>query len=577
MDFNLNGVIERNDAYLLTRANLDMVRFVRYCHVTVPDHRNKSNDCALGITAKLSTRGGSMETNINMQVYFEFASAMEILNWQLKSTSFSTGELLTTYDHKGELSGGIVKAEGQGESFQVVAKQSRIEIRNLGLSMIQVVNGAQWPEPVVTPLFMYSRDPMYPALIQVQLAPNAALVARSGHSPQFSVNISESSTTCQDPPVTKNVMFVFRNDFSHVEGSRDSFIKAIIKDLTARFPHGKIDNVRLARGSILVYFDITTQRSRMENTLAALWDMLKSGYTLHANNTEYLAQIVMRVDGQDYHDNDKVSNAGEDQSNFPKAAVIAICVVVSLGIIIAVAFFCFRKRVRQGRDKFSWKSATKISIIDSSSTSRMSDGMGDTEMILISGLTNDHFESSDNETSPSPRPSSGECLAQKDNFSKRKLRKVKSASSQVSIEAWSENTSPALVRRTPQLPLSSPKIDTSLKDASPVGRLMIKRKSDSQILVQENSSTEGSPLDLSPRTPKRGQSPQKLRLRAQNGSCNLSSDSSEEEFARNRTSSSADERTPSRKSLKDQSSEHFVFEKAVLYKRLRAKESRKLM
>ena len=74
MDFNLNGVVERNDAYLLARANMDMVRFVRSLHVNFPDHQNKSTDCALEVTAKLSTRDGKMETDSNTKVYFEFAS-----------------------------------------------------------------------------------------------------------------------------------------------------------------------------------------------------------------------------------------------------------------------------------------------------------------------------------------------------------------------------------------------------------------------------------------------------------------------------------------------------------------------
>lgn len=576
MDFNLNGVIERNDAYLLARANLDMVRFVRYFHVTVPDHQNKSTNCALELTATLSTREGSMETNT--QVYFEFASAKKILSSQLRSTACDTGELITTYDRLNKLFGGIVKAESQDHVFQVVAKKSQIEMSNMGLSMIQVTKDPLRQRPVVTPLFMYTHDPMFPAEVQVQMAPDSDLVLSSGHSPQLTVNITESYATCQDPPITKNVMFVFQNDYSNVQGNEDSFTQVIIIDLTARFPLAKIDKVRLAPGSILVYFDITTQRSRMENTLVALWDMLKSGYTLQANSTEYRAKKIMRVDGQDYYGNDELSKAGDDQSNFPTGAVIAVCVVVTLVVIVAVAYFCFRKRIKQRKDRFSWKSASRINIIESRSTSRMSNESGDTEMVPISGLSNDHFEYSDSETSPSPRPSS----RNSSDFTKRKLRKVESASSQVSIEAWADSSSPALARRTFHFPLSSPKIDTKLKGASPIARLLTKHQSDSQLLVQENSSTEGSPLNLSPRTPKRGQSPQKRRLQAQKNLSNLNSDSSDEEFVKSGTSSSTGTHTPSRKSLtpqisgsklKDQGSEHFVFEKAVLYKRLMPQET----
>ena len=576
MDFNLNGVLERNDAYLLARANMDMVRFLNLFHMTVPDHQNASTNCEFELIAELSTRDGTKEKNADTQLYFELAGGSDILNAQLESTSFNAGELVATYNHEHELFGGIVKAEHRGESFLVVAKQFQVEMEDLGVSMIQVTKGVQWPEPVVTPLFMFSRYQMFPAPIRVQLAPNAALVVSSGHSPQITVNISESSSTCLDPPVMKNVMFVFQNDFSKVEGNKDIFVKTIIKDLTSRFSRAKIDNVRLARGSILVYFDITAQRSQIDKTLVALWDMIKSGYILRVNNTEYQAQMVMRVDGRDYHGNDKVLHAEEDRSTFPTAAVTTVCGVVVLGVITGVAFFFCRKRVRRAKGKHSWQSASKINMIDSNSASQRVQKMGDTEMILFSGLTNDCFESSDNETPPSSRPSSRNTSAKTGNFSKRKVRKVNSASSQASFEAWSENTSPALVRRTPRLPLSSLTIDANIRDSSILGRQTVIQKSDSQILVQENSSTEGSPINLSPQTPKRGLSPQKLRLQAQNGS-SFGSDSSDEELTRNGTPSSANSGTPTRKSLKDQSSRHFIFEKAVLYKRLMAQESRKLL
>lgn len=587
MDFNLNGVVERNDAYLLARANIDMVRFIRLFHVNFPDHRNKSTNCALDITAKLSTRDGNMETDSNTRVYFEFASREKVLSLQLMGTSFDSGELITTYDNLNELFGGIVKAESGEENFHVVAKNSKIEISNMGLSMIQVTQVALH-QAVVTPLFKFSRVPMFSSTLQVQLLPNVDVVLKSGHSPQLTVNVTESYATCQDPPVTKNVMFVFENDFTEVEGKEDSFAKTIITDLTARFPWAKIDNMRFARGSILVYFDITTQTSRMDKTLVALLDMLKSGYTVRVNSNEYQAQRVMRVDGEDYHGNDTLSTAGDDQSAFPIAAVIAVCVVFTVVVIIAVTFFCFRKRIKSRKERFSWKNSSKVTVLDSRSTSRMSSEAADTEMVLIGGLFNDSFDYSDSEASISPRSSSRNSLSQIDNFSKRKLRNVQSVSSQVSVEAWTESGSPALVRRisTPRVPVSSLASNTMLKGTAPTRKLLTnKQKSDSQILTGVSSSTEGSPLNLSPRTPKRGESPHK-RLPAQNSWCNVNSDSSDEVFAKIGSSpSTIGTHTPSKKSLTphisgskllDQGPEHFVFDKTVLYKRLRPQKSRKL-
>ena len=587
MDFNLNGVVERNDAYLLARANMDMVRFIRSLHVNFPDHQNKSTNCALEITTTLSTRDGKIETDSHTKVYFEFASREKVLSLQLMGTSFDTGELITTYDNLNELFGGIVKAESRGENFQVVAGNSKIEVSNMGLSMIQVTQDAPG-QAVVTPLFKFSRVPVFSTTLQVQLSPNADMVVRSGHSPQLTINVTESSATCQDPPVTKNVMFVFENDFTEVEGNEDSFAKTIITDLTTRFPWVKIGNMRFARGSILVYFDITTQTSRMDKTLVALWDMLKSGYTVRVNSNEYQAQKVMRVNGEDYHGSDTLSTAGDDQSAFPIAAVIAVCVVVTVVVIVAVACFCLRKRIKSRKDRFSWKNSSKINIIDTRSTSRMSSETADTEMVLIGGFSNDSFDYSDSEASISPRSSSRNSLAQIDNFSKRKLRKVQSASSQVSVEAWCESGSPALSRRisTSQIPVSSLASNTMLKGTAPVGKLLTKKqKSDSQLLTGLNSSTEGSPLNLSPQTPKRVDSPQK-RWPPQNSMCNVNSDSSDEDFTkRGSLSSPTDAHTPSEKALTpqisgskllDQGPVHAVFEKAVLYKRLRPQKSRKL-
>ena len=578
MDFNINGVAERNDAFLLARANLDMVRFVRDLHVTTPNHGNESTDCVLEIIAKLSTRAGNMETNT--QVFFELASGKKILSSQLRNTTFDAGELITTYDHVNKLFGGIIKAESHDETFKVRATKSQIEITNMGLSMIQVTKDSFRLSPAVTPMFMYSHVPVFPSAMRVSLTPDVDMVLRNGHSPQFTVNVSESYATCQDPPVTNNVMLVFENDYTDVRGKEESFTKTITKDVTERFPWIKIENIRLAPGSILVYFDVITQKSRMKNTLVALWEMVKSGYTLRAGNTEYHAKPVMRVDGKDYHGNDELSKADEN-SKFPLGAVVGVCMAITVGVTLAVVYFCYKKRIIRRKEGFTWKSMSKINILDSRSTSRMSNETRDHELVLISGLSNEHFEYSDDDVSLSPGPSARNSLAQilkpEENFAKRKLRKVESASSQVSIEAWTESSSPALVRHQMEVARQSPQ----LKGPSLVGRLLTKQTSDSQLLTQDNSSTEGSPLDLSPRVPKRGQSPNKRILVAQSSLNNISSDSSDEETTRSGTSSPANAHAPGRKTLipqtrgsklKDHDSDAFLFEKAVLYKRLKVQE-----
>ena len=584
----MNGVIERNDAYLLARANLDMVRFMRELHVTTPDHRNHSTDCTLEITVKLSTREGTMETNANTQVFFEFSSEKTILSSQLRNTVFDAGELVTTYDNVNNLFGGIVKAENHDGSFQVRSRKSQIEASNVGFSMIQVIKDSLRSKPVVTPLFMYSPVPRFPSALRVTLTPNADMVLKNGHSPQLTANFTESYATCQDPPVTNNIMLVFRNDYTDVQGKEESFSETITKDLTEKYQWIKIKNVRLAPGSILVYFDVITQKSRMKSTLVALWEMVKSGYTLRAGDTEYQAKPVMRVDGQDYHGNDVVPEA-DDNSKFTVGAIVGACVAVTVVVIGAAVCFCYKKRIVKQKERFKWKSESKVDILDSRSTSRMSDETRDHEMVLISGLSNDHFQYSDDDASQSPDLSarnSFPLISQpEEKFAKRKLRKVDSASSQTSNEAWTESSSPALVRHQLKLARHSPLPPASSfkpKVPSPLGQLLSKQTSDSQFLIQENSSTEGSPLNLSPQAPKRGQSPNKRVLVVQDNLTHGSSDSSDEELGRSNTSSPISAHTCGRKSLtpqikgsklKDHSSEAFIFEKAVLYKRMKPHEN----
>ena len=578
MDFNTNGVIERNDAFLLARANLDMVRFISDLHVTAPDHRNHSTDCTLEITTKLSTRAGTMETNTNTQVFFEFSSEKTILSSQLRNTVLDAGELVTTYDSVSNLFGGIVKAESHDGSFQVRSTKSQIETSNVGFSMIQVIEDSLHLNPIVTPLFMYSPAPRFPSAVRVSLTLNAVMVLKNGHSPQLTANFTESYSTCQDPPIANNVMLVFKNDYKDVQGKEESFSETITKDLTEKYQWVKIKNVRLAPGSILVYFDVITQKSRMKTTLVALWEMVKSGYTLRAGDTEYQAKPAMRVDGKDYHGNDVVPEA-DDNSKFTIAAVVGVCVAVTVVIIGAVVCFCYKKRLMQQKARFTRKSESKVDILDSRSTSRMSNETRDHEMVLISGLYNGHFEYSDDDVSPSPDPSARNSfpliLQPEEQFAKRKLRKVESTSSQVSNEAWTESSSPSLVRHQLKVARHSPPRPASaskLKGSSPLGQLLSKQTSDSQFLMQETSSTEGSPLNLSPQVSKR----------IQDNLTHGSSDSSDEELVRSNTSSPVSAHTSARKSLtphikgsklKDHSSEAFVFEKAVLYKRMKPQEN----
>ena len=587
MDFNNNGIAERGDAVLLARANFDLVRFIRELRISFPDHRNDSTECALGVTAKLSSRNGDIETPSNTQVFFEFASSQERFKSQLENTTFETGEIANFYGGGKGLWGGIVKAESSKGLYKILARRPRLEVFNLGLSMIQITQTPSRPAPVVTPLFSYTRNPVYPGGVRVILAPNAELVSDSGHSPQLTIKKTESYDSCQDPWITKTVMVVFGNDFSEVEGSENRFIKLFIKDVSSRLPRATVGNARLARGSILVYFDVTTQRSRMDATLLALWDLVKSGFTLQMDSVEFQAQNVMRVDGNDYHGAGGKPKTKQDVSSFPVAAVVTVCVVVSLVGIGVVAFFCLKKRVVQQKERHKWKRMSKMDILESRSISGMIDQSRDTEMVLINDLNREDCDPTDSEMTSTPRSqqrnSLGHILKPQENFAKRKLRKVESASSQVSIQAWSEASSPATDRRQSEVKQQIPLVSASplISSKGPMkslscGKLLTKQKSDSQLLSQENSSTEGSPLNLTPRIPQRNQAAQRKKLAHQNSVTKLiNSDSSDEEFISNVMEGHRITHAPNKKSLSRQTSgsklvdqELSLFERAVLHRRL---------
>ena len=235
----------------------------------------------------------------------------------------------------------------------------------------------------------------------------------------------------------------------------------------------------------------------------------------------------------------------------------------------------------------------------------MSEEIRDHEMILFSGLSNDNFHSSDDDAFPSPVPSPRiprvQIIKPAENFFKRRSRQVESTSSQVSLEAWTGDSSPVLIRRQMELGRPSPQLlvpSSKLRGPSPVGRPQTKRSSNSELLTQETSSAEGSPLDMTPQSSRRSKSPNKRCLMVQN-SMSASDSSDEEPAVRSRPTSSANTYasggrsvTPQtsgskladngRRSLspptsgskyKDHGSEVFTFDKPVVYRKLKSQES----
>lgn len=66
MDFNLNGVLEWDDVYLLVCVNMDMVWFLKFFYMSVFDYWNNFINCELEIIVELSVWDGIKEINIDI-------------------------------------------------------------------------------------------------------------------------------------------------------------------------------------------------------------------------------------------------------------------------------------------------------------------------------------------------------------------------------------------------------------------------------------------------------------------------------------------------------------------------------
>jgi hypothetical protein len=234
-------------------------------------------------------------------VYFEFSSKQKILRDQLKGTVFSKGEVIELYDGTSGLWGGIIKAEStSGGVYELKSLESLLEIQDLGISMIQVTQHPLRPSPSVVPLFSVSHDPLYNAKVDVLLAPNARLLVTKGHSPQLLVHIHQSTSSCRNPIVTKNIAMKFKNDFTSVEIRKDKFIKAFLEDLGPRRYNVTIATVKLSPGSINVNFEATARLSALNLFIESIWSSLQSGYSLNVDDITFIALKELKVDGGDY-------------------------------------------------------------------------------------------------------------------------------------------------------------------------------------------------------------------------------------------------------------------------------------
>lgn len=561
MDFNVNGIVDRNDAFLLSRAIFDLVRFTEPFQVILPDHNNQSSECAFRIDTKLRFKNGDPASEENTQTFFEIANRNSLLKQQLHETGLGNGvEMVASYNGQNGLFGGIFKAHTSSNGAVTLAfKQSELHILNLGLSMIQVTQTATRSKFHVSPLFTYSRVPEYNASLDIRLTADSRLLSK-GHSPQLSINITESTSSCLDPWITKTVRLTFENEFSTVKDKENIFIDTFILDLSNRFLEVKIESVRLVPGSILVYFNVLARQSQCDSLLVSMWDVVKSGYTLHVDGVEFKAQKAMQVNNVDYYGLDGPPRPKATVvSSFPVAAVVSGCVAAVIIVLVVVFYLTYRKRMIRTKEGFRFKTLSKVNILGTRSTSR-SDQNGDTELTVI-GHINAHFESSDDELFPSTRSPRTTGRSSLSPLIDRKMRRVESASSQVSVEAWTDRTPTPTLKRlklhsgqnTPEnpSPFQSPAIQKKLRKSLSAGHIS------ASILRPDSSSTEGTPLNISPAIQR------KIRMTHQSSQSKLIGGYSSEE----------DSHSPHREQnggsmLVSGVAQSKLFERAVLHKQL---------
>ena len=133
MDFTANGNVDRNDAFLLSKAIFDQVRFIEDIQLVFPDHRNGSTECSLNITFKLLHKNGDPDTGSDTKVFLEFSSTENVLLDQLKSSIFQDRtKLVQIYDGRDGIWRGLVRAVIMHNGVvSVQAKHSLLQVVTL--------------------------------------------------------------------------------------------------------------------------------------------------------------------------------------------------------------------------------------------------------------------------------------------------------------------------------------------------------------------------------------------------------------------------------------------------------------
>ena len=503
MDFNVNGFVDRADAYLLAGALFDLVRFTEPFQVTLPDHTQQSAECSLKIQTKLRHKNGHPATEANTQVFFEMASEDPKLSEQLKQTELEEGaSILTLYGGQEELYGGIVKVNiGSDGVVTIASKNSALHTLNLGLSMIQVTQSSSVVRAVVSPLFTFEREPEFTVALDIPLTSNSRLKSKA-HSPQIRLNVTESTPNCLDPWEVKTVRLTFEGEFSSLDGKEEVFIASLLQDLTRKVERATVENVRLRPGSILVYFDVSAPRSQLGSVLGAIWDLVMSGYSVHVAGKTFVARKAMQVDDKDYFGR---SPGESEPASFPTAAVVSACVGIAVvAAVIVVACVIYRKRLSGAKRGLRAQRFSRLALLSRKSKES---NAGSVEMTPI-GHTNYQVDSSDDEPLPSPRLPGGAGHTSVSPLMGRDTKRAGSAASRVSVEAWTDGRSTPESRASKPFsgrvtPVSSSPWPTPLTGKRLTGPLA-GGKASPLALPPETSSNEGSPFNLSPAVHRKG-------------------------------------------------------------------------
>lgn len=353
MDVTWNEAIQDNDAIFLSLIYLEKAKFVTELKYQIPNHNGESSEqCGLEFTVKLANKDGSPVSPPQAEVFFLFSHPGANVGAQIDQTTFTAGTKLTV---DSALSvDGLIKASYENGKYIIAATNSELESSDVGVSILQEVpfDGTKQ----VVSMFLTTG-----------LVSNVSVTAwvknQPGFTPQRKLQLSESTTTCNDPLVTFSVEITFEGDYDEVvKGKEQQFQSYCESKLSEMYPDATISNCRVRKGSIVASFNMTVPESKREDTVDKLWEDVKEGIKFEFNEATMTTLSIMKVDG----DTREVEIPPEEEDRMPAYIIVIACVAAFVIILlIVILIYCLYRRRKDAKINPTPSQTPEIYIEDS--------------------------------------------------------------------------------------------------------------------------------------------------------------------------------------------------------------------